>query len=115
MMHAVALAIIRNAEIRADRELIIAFGPRSTVPAASLVVDGDDSIEPEHLHQIFPRNTEPFVCVDTYEHSIRTTTQIIDGIMRMTMTDVCCDLEVVREQTLTEMLVPKEAGDAAAA
>lgn len=67
-----------------------------------------DCLPTDRLLQIFPRNTEPFVCIDTYAHSIRTTTRFIDGVLRMTMTDLCCDLEVVHEQTLTEMLIPKE-------
>lgn len=89
--------------------MIAAFASdNATTPACDcLLADAD------RLLQLTPRNTEPFVCIDTYEHRIRTTTQIIDGVLRMTVTDLCCGVEAVHEQTLTELIVGQGAGDAA--
>lgn len=73
-----------------DRELIITDCPL---------------VDPSRLLQLTPRNTEPVVSEHIGNHHIRTTTQFIDGVVRMTMTDFCCDVEVSNEQTLTELIV----------
>lgn len=64
--------------------------------------------DPGRLLQLTPRNTEPSVSEHIGNHHIRTTVQIIDGVVRTTVTDFCCDVEVVHEQTVTELIVPKE-------
>lgn len=64
--------------------------------------------DPGRLLHLIPRNDEPQVSEHIGNHHIRTTVQIIDGVVRTTMTDFCCGVEAVNEQTVTELIVPKE-------
>lgn len=80
--------------------MIAAFALDDAMPST-----GCPLADPRRLLQLTPRNTEPSVDDRIGNHHIRTTTQIVDGVVRITMKDFCCAVEAVTERTLTELLV----------